>query len=829
MKNSIAFLNRQSTIAFLFFMGVFWTCMLYVFWPIVGTHTALPASDAPNLFEEWWITEFIRSILAGDMTYANLIFPIKILASYWNLGIYYMTLGFFASLSMTFYLRTQNLSRLAAYGGGLLFGFSGYWFTLFHAGHAGTTLTWGYIVLPFALINRCFQTKKLVYFALLGVTLVWSMPQIDVWMITMFLFAMYGLWCSAQEWKATKKFQFLWQVYPRFLLTFAIMLLVGFSNFQSAFSSAKVGREAQFKEALETSQKPDKNSEAESQEKLAQWVFCTNWSLPPEDILEFCVPGIFGDASFQPPYPYWGRLGRDYQFEIGKMRPNLRQHTIHIGVITVMLAMMGMMGWVFMRKQQANPTFEPTEASFRDVPFWTVAALVLTLFAMGRYTPLYNIPYYCLPFGNYLRAPVKWFHLAEIAIAMLAGFGLQMLLQRELASFKKKAWIIPACFVGILMIVWLVFSANSQSLTLYISQLGFGNLAPALLKYSLSNIGRTLLVVIAVGGLLLWLSAIKGMSQKLQSAIIATLVVMGTVDLALVARRYVIAVNIGPHRSSNAVVQALKKRSEGRPANIMNYVTSGNEQQDWLSASLRLHGYPNMAPAMYDPAQRSLYERYQAEPLKYWELKGVQFVFIPRKSADALIRQGILEVVGDFQLQGTQRIISISPNENSFVLAEVKAFSPLPALYFNWRGDCPAEKQVTLLQQSYTMGETIVSLPTLKTPNPARSLPTKVVFDSMLRQKGVFKTRGRIEVAGQALLVFSEPYSDRLKATINGKEVPVGQANGHWAAIQVPSGSSYVTLFPRSNLYIVLTSVATSLCVLLWFGLHLVQKREKTA
>jgi hypothetical protein len=261
----------------------------------------------------------------------------------------------------------------------------------------------------------------------------------------------------------------------------------------------------------------------------------------------------------------------------------------------------------------------------------------------------------------------------------------------------------------------------------------------------------------------------------------------------------------------------------------MNYVTSGNEQQDWLSASLRLHGYPNMAPVMHDPAQRSLYERYQTEPLKYWELKGVQFVFIPRKSADALIRQGILDVVGDFQLQGAQRISSVSPNENSFVLAEVKAFAPLPALYFNWRGDCPAEKQVALLQQSYTMGEPIVSVPALKTATPAQSLPAKVVFESMLRQKGVFETRGRVEVAGQALLVFSEPYSDRLVATINGKEVPVGQANGQWAAIQVPEGTSYVTLSLRSRVPMVLTSVATSLCVLLWLGIHLIRKRETPA
>jgi len=829
MKSISAFLNRQSTLAFLLFSALFWACMLYVFWPILATNRALPASDAPNLFEEWWITEFVRNILAGDMTYANLIFPIKLLTCHWNMGIYYMTLGFFASLSMAYYLRTQNLSRLASYGGGLLFGFVGYWLTLFSAGHAGTTLTWGYIVLPFALINRCFQTKKIIYFALLGITIVWAMTQIDVWMIAMFLLATYGLWLSFQEWKTTKTVHFLWQLYPRFLITIAFMLLVGFSSFQGAFTGAKSGRETQFREALGSSQEAHKSPEATERDKLIKWVFCTNWSLPPEDALEFFVPGIFGDASYQPPYPYWGRLGREYQFEIGKMRPNLRQHTVYVGVITFILALIGILGWLGLRKQPKNPVPAPQEPSFRDVPFWAVASAVLILFAMGRYTPAYNIPYYCLPFGDYLRAPVKWFHLAEIGIVMLAGFGIEALLRKELSRIQKRAWWIPATFLGVLTLLWLGFSSNSQALTLYISQLGFGNLAPTLMSYALSNIARTLFFVFLVGGLLLWLSSMKDVSQKMRTAIIATLLVIGTVDLALVARRYVQVAEIGPHQTMNAVAQALKKRTTGRPANIMNYVTSGNEQQDWLSASLRLHGYPNMAPVMHDPAQRSLYERYQAEPLKYWELKGVQFVFIPRKSVDALIRQGVLEVVGDFQLQGTQRISSVSPNENSLVLAEVKAFAPLPALYFNWRGDCPADTQISLLQKSYNTGEPLVSLPSLKTNNPARSLPTKVVFESMFRQKGVFETRGRVEVSGQALLVFSEPYSDRLVATINGKEVPVGQANGQWAAIQVPAGSSSVSLSLRYRLPMVLTSVGASLCVLLWLGLHLIRKRETPA
>ena len=56
--------------------------------------------------------------------------------------------------------------------------------------------------------------------------------------------------------------------------------------------------------------------------------------------------------------------------------------------------------------------------------FFTVSAIVFWLFSMGRYCePVYRLVY-ALPFGDYLRAPVKWHHLTEFCICVLAGYGL---------------------------------------------------------------------------------------------------------------------------------------------------------------------------------------------------------------------------------------------------------------------------------------------------------------------------------------------------------------------------------------------------------------------
>jgi len=57
------------------------------------------------------------------------------------------------------------------------------------------------------------------------------------------------------------------------------------------------------------------------------------------------------------------------------------------------------------------------------VPFWAVAAIIVYLCALGCFTPFYRLVF-ALPFGDYLRAPVKFVHLLELCTAVLAGYGL---------------------------------------------------------------------------------------------------------------------------------------------------------------------------------------------------------------------------------------------------------------------------------------------------------------------------------------------------------------------------------------------------------------------
>ena len=85
----------------------------------------------------------------------------------------------------------------------------------------------------------------------------------------------------------------------------------------------------------------------------------------------------------------------------------------------------------------------------RTVVFFAVAAVVFWLFSMGRFCePVYRIVY-SLPFGDYLRAPVKWHHLTEFCRAVLAGYGLRSWMSLMSKRMDRRIAMAVAAFLAV--------------------------------------------------------------------------------------------------------------------------------------------------------------------------------------------------------------------------------------------------------------------------------------------------------------------------------------------------------------------------------------------
>ena len=407
---------------FLGFSAVFAALVAFVFWGCWATGvTFIAPDDTPSfltayddIFYSWW-NGFLKTgrMLPTDILWSGLLgTPLFCRELKYAVAIYCAALG------MAYFLRGRGLSWLASYGAGLLLAFCGYWFTLYNAGHGGWFILMTYGVFAFGLIDRALTCGCIRHWLMLGTVVAWgSFHQPDIWMIFTAFTGVYFVFraiVARPGWKP-------------FLRGVAIagtaFALVGAPSFHEAFSVALVNRKNQIDESKGSALTGGKTDDAES-----KWIFATNWSLPPDETAEFFNARVNGDTSCPMTLsvnlsrgmrPYTGALGRPINAKQG----NYRQHSLYVGWVTCLLALVGVVS-LFLKRSSTGV-------------FFAIAAVVFWLFSMGRYCePVYRIVF-SLPFGSYLRAPVKWHHLTEFCLCVLAGFGIAAL-GRWLEAFAKE-------------------------------------------------------------------------------------------------------------------------------------------------------------------------------------------------------------------------------------------------------------------------------------------------------------------------------------------------------------------------------------------------------
>ncbi len=457
-----AFLKKPAVVAFLLFTGVYALALAAVFWgawsldkvPVApDCHTTFPVDDAARWLREVWsgkdvIPSDLMHVVGGMYVWMELQFALA---------------AWLAALGVAFYLRGRRLSLVASYGGGAAFGLMGYCFTLFSAGHQGWFIWLLYGPFAFGLVDRCVRKGKWRNWALLGAVLAWaSARQPDLWLLFTVLTCAYGVWCLVRERRTLR-----WgRLAAGVCLVAVTALLVGSPQFGHAIFQEIAGREKQIAETTATGAAAQASEDPATREKARRerWLFCTSWSLPPEDTLEFVVPEIHGGSNdprvFQKPgnKPYQGRLGQHgvvppggggrhpvtgEQLKAGdEYWLPYRQHALYFGILTLVLAAVGGTGWVYLRRRPAVASADPAAcaAAFADVPFWLGAAGIVYLCALGGFTPFYRLVF-LLPFGDLIRCPVKFVHLLEFCAAVLAGCGIEFLRVR---FGSGRAWVVPA-------------------------------------------------------------------------------------------------------------------------------------------------------------------------------------------------------------------------------------------------------------------------------------------------------------------------------------------------------------------------------------------------
>ena len=137
------------------------------------------------------------------------------------------------------------------------------------------------------------------------------------------------------------------------------------------------------------------------------WEHAISYSLPPEELINTYLPQFSGILQ-----QYSGRN-------------IIHFHSEYIGAAVLVLASLA---------------FGARLVPRRVVLFWSIALAVALLWAMGGYTPFYNLVYAIVPGTKFFRAPSTMLFFVSFCSAVLAAVGTERVLAGDAPKWRVVGW-----------------------------------------------------------------------------------------------------------------------------------------------------------------------------------------------------------------------------------------------------------------------------------------------------------------------------------------------------------------------------------------------------
>lgn len=246
------------------------------------------------------------------------------------------------------------------------------------------------------------------------------------------------------------------------------------------------------------------------------WDYATGWSFHPMESITYLLPNFYGFGN----QTYWGTVGTPDGTPF-------THNPMYFGVVVLLLAILGMV--------------------LRPKRIWGFAlalALAAWVLSFGKYLPILYGPFYnLLPMFNKFRAPVMGQVLLLLPMALLAGVGLEAILQRIRESkapgiFERViGWIagLGALKAVVIMAIPAFFAGTYATIANLVRPGTNPQLLEAARDLAQPDAIRVLLMIAALLGL-----TIAALKKKIPAAVLAWLFVIAfVIDLWPVDRKLV--------------------------------------------------------------------------------------------------------------------------------------------------------------------------------------------------------------------------------------------------------------------------------------------------
>lgn len=331
---------------------------------------------------------------------------------------------FFGGVGLYLFCRAIGASRPAAFLAGLIFAIAPENASLINAGHVMKIATIAYAPWAFYSLERGFLSRRLIFFLSTGLILAVQFFNTH-WQIAFYTCLALGVYGIVRSLIILRSPQERAAFGVPKLLGMNVVVLVFFLSTVSIALIPLANWSQDTNRGVESGANQGKGGL--NREEAMQW------SLPPEEIGAFVIPGFFGlsrqEGGENPKNIdayYWGRM-----------------------VFTQTVSYMGLLPWLLV----------PLSLIFRRNRYTWLAILAIgggVLFSMGKYTPFYNFLFDHFPGINRFRVPKMMMFVPVMGLGVLSALGLDLLLDPQ--TRKTKAFrnyvigvvLLPVALLGLL-------------------------------------------------------------------------------------------------------------------------------------------------------------------------------------------------------------------------------------------------------------------------------------------------------------------------------------------------------------------------------------------
>jgi hypothetical protein len=331
---------------------------------------------------------------------------------------------FFGAAGLYLYCRAIGLSRPAAFLGGVIFALAPENASLINAGHVMKIATISFAPWAFYFFERGFQSRRTIFFLATGLTLALQFFNTH-WQIayyTCLCIGVYGVFRSLAILRSAKdraafpvpRLVGMNLVVMFFFLSTVAISLVPLANWSKDTNRGMQSGANQGKGGLNREE-------------------AMMWSLPPEELAGFVIPGFFG-------------LSRQ---EGGENPDNINSYYWGRMVFTQTVSYMGLLPWLLV----------PLPLIFRRDRYTWLAIMAVAggvLFSMGKYTPFYTFLFDYFPGINRFRVPKMMMFIPVMGLGVLAARGIDLLRDEETRGTRAfRRYIFGMLTVPVLLILLL--------------------------------------------------------------------------------------------------------------------------------------------------------------------------------------------------------------------------------------------------------------------------------------------------------------------------------------------------------------------------------------